>query len=61
MAKLWKSGEERSITVGVTMSGPSREDAYSTDKRTLQMLRWLTVPPMVPFPDTYGGKLAALH
>ena len=64
-----KSGEERSggvewrgvITVGVTVSCPYREDAHSTDRRTLQMLRGLTVPPMVTFPDTYSGKLVALH
>ena len=26
-----------------------------------RLLRWLTVPPLVAFPDTYGGKLAALR
>ena len=53
--------EERSYQVDVIMSCPSREDAHTTDRHTLQLLRWLTIPPVVTFPDTYGGKLAYLH
>ena len=49
------------ITVGMTMSWPSREDARTTDRRTQQVLRWLTFVPMVTFPDTFGGKQGALH
>ena len=64
-----KSGEERSggvewrgvITVGVTVSCPYREDAHSTDRHTPQMLRGLTIPPLVTLSDTYSGKLVALH
>lgn len=25
-----------------------------------RMLRWVAVPPIVTFPDSYGGKIAAL-
>ena len=59
-----KSGEEennRVIAMGVTMSWPSKENARTMERLTLQMLRGLTAPPMVTFPDTHGGKLVALH
>ena len=47
--------------MGETMSSPSREDAHATDRRALQLIRWLTDSSMVAFPDTCGGKLGALH
>ena len=59
-----KRGEEennRVITMGVTMSWPSKENAHTMARLTLQMLCGLTAPPMVRFPDTCGGKLVALH
>ena len=53
VAKLWKRRverkrvEERSgvITVGVIMSGPSREDVHATNRRTLQVGVTLAVSP----------------
>ena len=51
---------KRSDQVGMTMSYLPSEDSHTTDRRTLQMLLSLTVP-VVTFPQTDGGQLAARH
>ena len=55
----WEKEKEewrRCDQVGVTMTWPSQEDAHTTDRRTLQLFRWLTVSPMVTCPDAYDGR-----
>ena len=49
--------------VGVTMTWPDHLGKTHTRRMRVphRLLRWLTVPPMATFPDTYGGNLAALH
>ena len=44
-----------------TREQPSWDDAHTTDRRTLQAVALAESLPMVIFPDTYGGKLAALY
>ena len=43
------------------MTWLSREGAHTRDGHTLRVVRWLKISPMLPFPDTYGGKLATLQ
>ena len=63
-----KSGEEENKNKGGECnSHHGGRDHVQTisGRRTLrigvEMLRRLTVPPMVTFPDSYGGNLVALH
>ena len=60
---MQEEGRRRGQTdeIGVTMAWPSREDAHTTDKGSLQkkLLRGLTVSPIVTLPDTSDGELAA--
>ena len=61
-----KSGEEWR---GEKWSDHGERDHVLTisGRRTLRigvlyrLLRWPAVPPVVTIPDTYGGKLAAMH
>ena len=51
----------QSERVGVTKTWPSREDAHTTDRRTLQLLRRPTVHIIEYFPDCLCCQLVAPH
>ena len=56
------NGEEgRSDQVGVAMTDHLGKTHTIRIGVPYRLLHWLTVSPMVPFPDTYGAKQAALH